>query len=121
MTEEFQKVLRHDDFAYSSELCTNKPWVDTFVTTLGHFENSRYRSRGTKELLTGIIFFHFIEFNSATGNCQKYSPTSKKKGRDRDACQDYTSIHTSLHYIHVILTLAILYLSGAAVGHCVVL
>lgn len=44
MTEEFQQTLRHDDFTYSSELCTNKTWIDTFITTLIHLENSKYRS-----------------------------------------------------------------------------
>ena len=44
MTEEFQKTLRHDDFVYSTDLCTSKMWIDTFIATLTHLENSKYRS-----------------------------------------------------------------------------
>ena len=43
MTEEFQKTLRHDDFTYSTDLCTTVPWMDTMVTSLTHLESSKYR------------------------------------------------------------------------------
>ena len=42
MTEEFQKTLRHDDFTYSTDLCTTVPRMDTMVTSLTHLE-SKYR------------------------------------------------------------------------------
>ena len=43
MTEEFQKTLRHDDFTYNTDLCTNVAWMETLVTSLSHLENSKYR------------------------------------------------------------------------------
>ena len=43
MTKEFQKTLRHHDFEYSIDLCTNKCWIDTFVASLSHLENTKYR------------------------------------------------------------------------------
>ena len=44
MTEEFQKTLRHDDFTYTTDLCTTVPWMETMVASLTHLENSKYRS-----------------------------------------------------------------------------
>ena len=43
MTEEFQKTLRHDDFTYTTDLCTNVAWMETLVTSLSHLENNKYR------------------------------------------------------------------------------
>ncbi len=43
MTEEFQKTLRHDDFIYTTDLCTTIPWMETMVTSLTHLESSKYR------------------------------------------------------------------------------
>lgn len=72
MTEEFQKTLRHDDFTYSSELCTNKPWIDTFVATLGHLENSRYRlQKPPTERIDES--FSPLEFSNVIWTWQEYS------------------------------------------------
>ena len=56
MTEDFQTTLRHDDFTYSSELCNTKPWIDTFVATLIHLENSKYRYENAYYLAILIQF-----------------------------------------------------------------
>ena len=55
MTEEFQQSLRHDDFTYSTELCTNKTWIDTFLATLSHLENSKYRCGSNSEAYIAVM------------------------------------------------------------------
>jgi len=43
MTEEFQKTLRHDDFTYTTDLCTSITWMETMVGSLTHLQNSKHR------------------------------------------------------------------------------
>ena len=43
MTEEFQKTLRHDDFTYTTDLCTNLVWMETMVASLSHLQSSKFR------------------------------------------------------------------------------
>lgn len=42
LTEEFQKTLRHEDFIYTTDLCTTVSWMDTMVASLTHLESSKY-------------------------------------------------------------------------------
>ena len=51
MTEEFQKTLRHDDFTYTTDLCTNLGWMETMVASLSHLQNSKFRCL-TKQNMT---------------------------------------------------------------------
>ena len=43
MTEEFQKTLRHDDFTYTTDLCTNLVWMETMIASLCHLQSSKFR------------------------------------------------------------------------------
>lgn len=43
MTKGFQKTLRHDDFIYTTDLCTTVSWMETMIASLTHLENSKYR------------------------------------------------------------------------------
>ena len=43
MLSEFEKTLRHDDFSYTTEICTSPLWMDTMLTSLQHMEANRYR------------------------------------------------------------------------------
>ena len=43
MTKEFQKSLRHDDFTYTTDLCTTIQWMETLIASLQHLESSKYR------------------------------------------------------------------------------
>ncbi len=53
MTKEFRETLRHDDFMYSTDLCTSKRWIEIFMASLTHLENSKYRylTSGPRALL----------------------------------------------------------------------
>ncbi|XP_077999655.1 cation channel sperm-associated protein 3-like [Glandiceps talaboti] len=43
MVREFQKTLRHDDFAVMVDLATNLTWMETMLTSLDHHDNTLYR------------------------------------------------------------------------------
>ncbi|XP_070544767.1 cation channel sperm-associated protein 3-like [Ptychodera flava] len=43
MVGEFQKTLRHDDYAVMLDLATNLIWMETFITSLDHQDNTLYR------------------------------------------------------------------------------
>ena len=43
MLSEFVKTLRHDDFSYTSDICTSPLWMETLLTSLQHMEANRYR------------------------------------------------------------------------------
>ena len=55
MTEEFQKTLRHDDFTYTTDLCTNLAWMETMVASLSHLQNSKFRCHRIWPLVTTPI------------------------------------------------------------------
>ncbi|XP_033114150.1 cation channel sperm-associated protein 3-like [Anneissia japonica] len=42
MVLEFKKTLRHDDFMVSVDLATNLTWLETYITTLDHEDNTMY-------------------------------------------------------------------------------
>ncbi|XP_002730732.1 cation channel sperm-associated protein 3-like [Saccoglossus kowalevskii] len=43
MMEEFQRTLRHDDYVIMVDLATNLTWLETFITSLDHQDNTIYR------------------------------------------------------------------------------
>uniref|UniRef100_A0A1X7UK09 Ion transport domain-containing protein n=2 Tax=Amphimedon queenslandica TaxID=400682 RepID=A0A1X7UK09_AMPQE len=43
MTKEFEKSLRHDDFTYTTDLCTTVTWIETMLASLKHLENSKHK------------------------------------------------------------------------------
>ena len=46
MLSEFEKTLRHDDFSYTSDICTSPLWMESMLTSLQHMEANRYRWGG---------------------------------------------------------------------------
>ncbi len=65
MTEEFQKTLRHDDFIYTTDLCTTVSWVDTMVASLTHLESSKYWYTNCNNF-PSLFHFYFL-------GCSSYS------------------------------------------------
>ncbi len=43
MTEEFRKTLRHEDFTFTTDLCTTVTWMEILLASVSHLETSKYR------------------------------------------------------------------------------
>ena len=43
MTKEFEKSLRHDDFTYTTDLCTTVTWIETMLASLKHLEKRKHK------------------------------------------------------------------------------
>ncbi|XP_074649066.1 cation channel sperm-associated protein 3-like [Tubulanus polymorphus] len=43
MVQDFQSSLRHDDYVMMNDLCGNLIWMEMFVTSLDHMDNTMYR------------------------------------------------------------------------------
>ena len=43
MVREFQSTLNHDDYVISVDLATNLTWMETYIASMEHHDNTVYR------------------------------------------------------------------------------
>ncbi|CAH1796922.1 unnamed protein product [Owenia fusiformis] len=58
MVGEFQHTLRHNDCVMMTDLCTNLVWIETFVTSLEHMDNTTYRIQQLNFELSDMLTLH---------------------------------------------------------------
>ena len=49
MVKEFQDTLSHEDYIISVDLATNLTWLETYMASMEHHDNTMYRYRRPME------------------------------------------------------------------------